>query len=768
MMETKKETNILQDKHLIKMRAWFYINTVLTVIYLVWRAVYTIPFEYGFISITMGLSLFIVEFLGMFESAIHFNNMKSTQSKTLPKVPYKKFPHVDILIATYNETEELLYKTVNACNYLDYPDKSKVHIYICDDGHRSNIKELADKMGVGYFDREDNKHAKAGNLNHALGQTTSPLIVTFDADMIPNHMFLMKTIPYFVEREIENETLEEKDKKYIGFVQTPQSFYNPDLFQKNLFSEGRIPNEQDFFYRDIQTSRNKSNSVIYGGSNTVLSRRAIKDIGGFYVDSITEDYATGMLMQRKKYICIATSEVLASGLSPTDIKSLLAQRIRWARGVIQTNRKLHIWLNKELTFVQKTNYWASGWYWYSCFKRLIYLLSPILFATLGYMVVKCTLLEAIIFWLPMYISSNISLKLLSNNIRSTKWTAIYETALFPFMMFPVLLETIGIQMKKFEVTNKNAELDENSENSLYLIPFALLVVLSVFGIINCVKMIFISATSGPIIVLFWLIVNLYTLIMAAFFILGRKILRKSDRAIVHEKCTIKFRDRVIVCNTKDISETGLSVILNAPLDIAENILLDFTIENESYVANIRGYIVHVDNIKSMWKYAFKISDFGENYNEYLQLIYDRVPTLPQNLDESTGSFDDFRINVARRKSKQLFENRLRPRINVDIPILGTDGIKYFISDINYQYITVQKNNSNLPKKLNLIIPSDNAVILKCTIIQEKANTHTLYGIDNFTEISENSLSQKSLENWVCTTWKNNISGDVSNDNFSKS
>ena len=68
------------------------------------------------------------------------------------------------------------------------------------------------------------------------------------------HDFLTATVPYFFM----------KDEK-IGFVQTPQSFYNPDLFQFYLYSEERVPNEQDYFYRDIQVGKNKSNSVIMEG-----------------------------------------------------------------------------------------------------------------------------------------------------------------------------------------------------------------------------------------------------------------------------------------------------------------------------------------------------------------------------------------------------------------------------------------------------------------------------------------------------------------------
>src|SRR5699024_490742 len=59
-------------------------------------------------------------------------------------------PDVDVLIATHNEDRDLLEKTVNGTTYIKYP-KDKLHIYICDDGNRPEIKKLADQYGVGYI-----------------------------------------------------------------------------------------------------------------------------------------------------------------------------------------------------------------------------------------------------------------------------------------------------------------------------------------------------------------------------------------------------------------------------------------------------------------------------------------------------------------------------------------------------------------------------------------------------------------------------------------
>lgn len=739
-------THIKESIYGVKNRVWFILNILFTCIYLIWRILFTIPLEFGIVSIVAGFSLFIVEFLGMLEALVHYFNMNKIEEHVLPDVPKERFPDVDIFIATYNEPNDVLYKTVNGCLHMDYPDKKKIHIYLCDDGRRLEVKDLAKRMGIGYLDREDNKHAKAGNLNNALAKTSSQLIVTFDADMIPQHEFLMKTVPYFVEVEIENEGKDEKDKKHMGFVQTPQVFYNPDLFQFNLFSESRIPNEQDYFYRDIQVSRNKSNSVIYGGSNTVLSRAALEDIGGFFTGSITEDYGTGILLQKKNYICIAINEPLASGLSPNDLKSLINQRRRWARGVITTNRKMHIWLSPHLKFSQKVNYWASCWYWYAPLKRLIYFMSPILYAVFGYMVIRCTLWEILLFWLPMYVTSNISLRMLSRNIRTTKWTSIYETVLFPYLLIPIILETFGITMRTFMVTDKGKSENEKGKNLPYLIPFLVLVILSVIGILNCLRTILISGSMGPVVVLFWLIVNFFTLVMSMFFIMGRNLMRGSERAIVNERCELYTENGIYETMTVDMSELGIAVLLDKPISFKVNEVIGIKIWNERYSSEVKGQVVHIDEKEKTWKYAFSIVDQGECYDQYLQILYDRIPTLPQSLDSSSGSFDDLRINVQRRAAKPFYQKRKMPRMEMAVDLSDESGRRWTLKDFNYHFVSIK--GANTPEEIKLIVNEEAGVKLHGAFERTMTQEVQLYKVINFNELYNNEKKHKLLQDWV--------------------
>lgn len=726
--------------------AWLYFNIGWTVLYLLWRTFFTVPLKNGILSAVAGIALLVVEILGMLEAFVHYFNMYKIENHEVPEVPLEEFPDVDVFIATYNEPVDLLYKTVNGCVHMKYPDQKKVHIYLCDDGRRQEVRELAEQMGVGYIDREDHEGAKAGNLNHAMSVTSSPLIATFDADMIPQNNFLMVMVSYFVDQEIKNRELEEKDRVKIGFIQSPQSFYNPDLFQFNLFSESRIPNEQDYFYKDVQITRNKSNSVIYGGSNTLISREALNEVGGFYTKSITEDFATGILIQKKGYQCFAINTVLASGLSPTTLRSLINQRVRWARGCIQTGRKMHLIFSRKMSFSQKANYLASVWYWYASWKRLIYIMSPILFATFGVLVVKCTLMEVLFFWLPMYISSNVCLKMMSRNIRTTKWTNLYETVIFPYLLIPVLLETFGISMKKFKVTKKGGNKEEES-NVLYAIPHAVLIVLSVIGIVNCIRWTFDTGRIDYFVILFWLFLNLYNLVMSFLFILGRKAVRNAERQSVSIECGVKTAYEEETGTTVDISESGISVLLDRAMDIDERESVELTLDDGRYHAKLTGEIVLVENRGEKWRYVFLVKDMGDSKAEFMQLIYDRDPSMPMNLDESVSSFDDLRINISKRLYTRNFQNRRRARIPINDAYPTDMEENAYIIDYNYEYVLLG-SAGKLAENFSVLL--EEGLKLECVLEKRLKEGKRLYRVNNYRKLHDDAALHDKLKNWLCT------------------
>lgn len=741
----KKEKVWGLKKEVIKFRGWMIFNIGWTILYLGWRIFYTVPTDSGIFSLVAGIALLVVEILGMLEALVHYFNMSNIKYPKFPEVEPEDYPEVDVLIATYNEPIEILYRTVNGCVHMDYPDKSKVHIYFCDDGSRKEVEELAAQMHIGYIKREEHKGAKAGNLNHAMTVTSSPYIATFDADMIPKHNFLMVTMAYFADQEKKNKELPEDEQVHLGFIQTPQTFYNPDLFQYNLFSEDRIPNEQDYFYKDVQVSRNKSNSVIYGGSNTVISRRALEDVGGFYEKSITEDFATGILIQKKGYICYALNEVLASGLSPTDLKALINQRVRWARGCICTGRKMHLLFTPKLKFGQRANYLASVWYWYASWKRFIYIMSPILFAAFGVLVVRCTLVEVLIFWFPMYISSNICLKMMSHNIRTTKWTNVYETVLFPFLMIPTLLETFGISMKKFKVTKKGGGDEEKERTWHYAIPHIILAVLSCIGIINCVRWTFDTGSIDYFVILFWLITNLYNIVMSIFFIMGRKAYRKYERMTVKKPCEITNGIVTVNGMSLDASEGGISILLKKPEDFDDEEDVYITLLDKSQKARVKGKVVLVTRQGDMWKYVFSIEDMLESRSEYTFIIYDNFTSMPVNLDESTSSFDDLRLNITRRAQKNMFKNRKMARIPVTAEVETESGLTVKIKNYNYKYLLISYSGAELKE---LVLPLKKELVVEAVYDEKFGDSLYLYRVTNYRMLHENPEKQRLIHSWI--------------------
>lgn len=178
------------------------------------------------------------------------------------------------------------------------------------------------------------------------------------------------------------------------------------------------------------------------------------DAGGFYTGSITEDLATGLLIQAAGYKGYAVSEVHASGLSPEDLTSLFKQRERWARGCIQTFRRLRLLRRKDLTRDRRRDYGMALLYWYTPLRRLMFILSPILYFVFGIPVIRCGLLPLICLWLPSVLLYYFALSKLAGDMRTARLSNIYDTILFPALLPGVILETLGIQKKQFSVTAK--------------------------------------------------------------------------------------------------------------------------------------------------------------------------------------------------------------------------------------------------------------------------------------------------------------------------
>ncbi len=748
VFEVKKTRKHLTTE-ILKRNFILFTAMFLTSVYLLWRLFFTIPIDGNFVQTLFGIMLYSAELvtsLTTFE--LYFHKIRSDNYKLeMPIIAEEDYPHIDVFIATHNEPVDILYKTANACTFMDYPDKSKVHIYFSDDGDRPQVAELAKSLGIGYIGLSGNKDAKSGNLNNALAKTDSPLIATFDADMIGQHTFLMKTVPYFLLPEYikdngtwRRRTPEEMDPSYkIGLIQTPQSFYNPDLFQFNLYCEDSVPNEQDFFSKEVNTMRNAANAIAYTGSNTVIARQAMVDIGGFPLNTITEDFETSIRIQKEHYITYATDEVQAAGLTTTDFKSMIKQRKRWAQGVIQSLQNTRAVFTKKLSPRARISYLSSYCYWWSFLNRIIFILSPVVFALFGMRVVTCAFEELLLWWLPSYIFYTLGFRYLSSNVRNNRWSQIIDTIFAPYLITSVFLETIGIHERTFKITSKKKTGHQRSD-LLYAIPHLILFLLCFASIIRFMQGQYGWALVHSSVIIFWLCYNLTMLLYTLFFMTGRRSFRKSERINAIEEVTLVFADRTIKAQTRDLSDHGMSIIYDEFWEIPKGTPADVIISSDLYKAQLKATFVNQKPWHQQWHYAFSVEPIDENNKrQYLQLIYDRNHSLPKTLDTWSMIYDDLYRNW-RVRFKIFLATKGRETCELlDKEVTFTDGSKATLHQFNLQHLSVshfENASSNDTTSYELVIDPKLSIKLRKVSSPSKLTPLELFVVENISAIRE--------------------------------
>ena len=733
--------------------------------YLIWRIFFTLPLGYDAISFFCGILMLCGEISAFFESMENYQNLSKVDPPKKPNfedIPVTLLPDVDILIATHNEPVDLLRKTVNGCINMAYPDKSKIHIYLCDDGDRSAVAEMANELGVGYFGLSGNKLAKAGNLNNAISKTTSPLLATFDADMIPMSSFLTSMVPYFFMPLMKKRsdghwrmrTEEEIDPAWkIGFIQAPQSFYNEDLFQYNLYQEEAVPNEQDYFFREINVGRNRANAPIYAGSNTVITREALASVGGIVTGTITEDFATGLLIQEQGFSCYAVPEIVANGLAPNTVIDLIKQRERWGRGCIQTIKAQKFLVPHKLPLRTKISYWNCFLYWWTFFRRFLYIFSPIIFVLFNLRVMVCDLRGLLIFWLPCFILFSNSSLFDQSRIRTKRISNIIDTILFPYMIIPIFLETIGVSQRKFNVTKKDGTVSSNSDVRLS-VPYFILLGMSLLALVLCVVNSIRYRTFGFVVVGYWLLANLYYLIMAIFFMLGRLNQRKNMRYQASLPVRLDTSLGTIYCQSVDISETGISWRMEKPYYLPSETQFRFTVFNDRYQAEMLGTLRFAQQDREgYWRYGVECAPADEAQElQYLQLIYDREHTLPQYIDRQQFSLlQDISDNILRRQEQ--YEFREQKILRIPLHVLAREqgtGATYRIHDFNYDYAALDRKGT-MPDRLTLdveLMKESDAYQWELEAISSRRSQnkhHKLYRVLNRSDLAKNLSFVRDLQ-----------------------
>jgi len=535
------------------------LSTIISCRYLWWRYTSTLNWNdttdlvFGVILLAAETYSWLVLILGYIQTSWPLQRKPAN----LPANP-QHWPTVDLLIPTYNEDLSVVRTTVLAALGLDWPRES-LRIYILDDGRRDAFRVFADEVGVGYIVRPDSKHAKAGNLNHALGVTDSELIAIFDCDHVPVRSFLQLTVGWFL-----------KDPK-LALVQTPHHFFSPDPFERNLGSFRRRPNEGELFYGLIQDGNDMWNAAFFCGSCAVLRRTALESIGGFAVETVTEDAHTALRMHRQGWSSAYLSIPQAAGLATESLSAHIGQRIRWARGMVQIFRTDNPLFGRGLSLFQRVCYANAMLHFLAGLPRLVFLTAPLAFLLLHAYIIYAPALMILLYVLPHMIHASLTNSRMQGKYRQTFWGEVYETVLAWYIARPTTVALFAPKKGKFNVTAKGGLMEQGQFDWRIAQPYLCLAALNVAGLGFAVWRLFTGPTAevGTVIVSsLWVIYNLLIIGAAVAVAAEVRQVRRAHRVQMRLPAALVLASgHAYPCTLVDYSDGGVGLQVQPGLEL---------------------------------------------------------------------------------------------------------------------------------------------------------------------------------------------------------
>jgi cellulose synthase (UDP-forming) len=548
----------------------------------------------------------VILFLGYFQTI-------EVEERT-PPIP-QTVPAIDIFIPTYNESVDIVRRTVIGAQAIDYPRKT---VYVLDDGRRPAIQSMVESVGARYLTRPDNQHAKAGNLNYALRHTDGELIAIFDADHVPVCGFLSKTVGFFEDAR-------------VALVQTAQHFFNPDPFERNLGLRGKIPPEQHFFYHVIQPGNDFWNSAFFCGSCAVVRRSALDEIGGFKMQTVTEDAHTSMELHSRGYISVYVPVALAAGLATETYRAHVQQRMRWARGMAQILRTDCPLFKKGLAIEQRLNYFNAMLHFFFGLPRLIMILAPLSFLLFGIHPIKADVPAVIAYILPHIGLSMIANSAISKSYRHAFSAGVYEVSIALYTTTVTLLALINPKLGKFNVTDKGTNLDIARFDYRTSWPTLTLLGITTLGLMIAfpARLLAYGRHGGDpadldamLINSVWALANFVTLIAAACVAYERPQHRVAPRVRRRYPSILICEQTAINCRSEDLSETGIRLTVDSSVKVSNKATIsvrsDFGVKTAVNAVFVWSGALESGNVEV----AFRFVDVdSETHRQLVQLMF---------------------------------------------------------------------------------------------------------------------------------------------------
>ncbi|MCU1269564.1 MAG: glycosyl transferase, family 2 [Acidobacteriaceae bacterium] len=278
---------------------------------------------------------------------LYYKNKKN--QTTEPEEKFSELPRVTVQLPIFNE-QFVIDRLLQAICRLDYP-REKLEIQVLDDSTdetvdvASGLVEYYAAQGypVTYHHRSNRAGFKAGALHEGLRSASGEFVAIFDADFVPPPDFLERTIHHFTGEK-------------VGMVQTRWTHINRHY---SFLTEVEAILLDGHFVLE-HSGRARSNVFFnFNGTAGVWRRKAIDDAGGWQHDTLTEDTDLSYRAQLKGWKFIYRQDVECPAELPVEMTAFKTQQARWAKGLIQTGKKI---LPRVLKSDQPFRVKLESWY----------------------------------------------------------------------------------------------------------------------------------------------------------------------------------------------------------------------------------------------------------------------------------------------------------------------------------------------------------------------------------------------------------------------
>ncbi|WP_143758432.1 glycosyltransferase family 2 protein [Corynebacterium efficiens] len=239
--------------------------------------------------------------------------------------------------------------------------------------------------------------------------------------------------------------------------------------------------------------------------------------------SVTEDMATAMQLHSQGWRSVYHHEILARGLAPDDLRTMLTQRLRWAQGTLQVMLRDNPMVKKGLSAGQRLMYFATMWSYLSGFTAVIYLAAPVIYLVFGVMPVTAWSGDFFVRFLPYFIINQLLFLFVARGMRTWRGQQ-YSLALFPVWIKACWTATLNVWFGRpldFAVTKKDGR-DERGIPFRQIWPQLTAMVVLVLAMAIGVGRVIVGVADsmGTIVNVLWVIYDLVVLsviLQAAFY-----------------------------------------------------------------------------------------------------------------------------------------------------------------------------------------------------------------------------------------------------------